>query len=116
VVGLGAAVEAMRNRGMATVEKQIIELRDRAYAGLSKISKIQLVSPPPGPMATALVAFKLPDSINSGAFRDLLLKKYRIVVKVAEKRWFNGNRISPHIFNTEKDIDAAIKAIRTELA
>jgi selenocysteine lyase/cysteine desulfurase len=37
------------------------------------------------------------------------------VIKVAEKRWFNGNRISPHIFNTESDIDAAIKAIRAEL-
>jgi selenocysteine lyase/cysteine desulfurase len=116
VVGLGAAVEAMQKRGMATVEKRIIELRDRAYAGLTKISKIQVVSPPPGPLTTALVAFKLPDSVDSRAFRDLLLKKYRIVVKVAEKRWFNGNRISPHIFNTETDIDAAIKAIRTELA
>jgi selenocysteine lyase/cysteine desulfurase len=116
VVGLGAAVEAMRKQGMASVEKRIIELRDRAYAGLSKISKIQMVSPPPGPLTTALVAFKLPDSVNSVAFRDLLLKKYRIVVKVAEKRWFNGNRISPHIFNTENDIDAAIQAVRTELA
>ena len=116
VVGLGAAVEAMRKRGMATVEKSIIELRDRAYAGLSKITKIQMVSPPPGPLTTALLAFKLPDSVNSGAFREVLLKKYRIVVKVEPRRVFNGNRISPHIFNTEKDIDAAILAIRTELA
>lgn len=116
VIGLGAAVEAMQKRGMATVEKRIIELRDRAYTGLTKISKIQLVSPSPGPLTTALVAFKLPGSIDSRAFRDLLLKKYRIVVKVAEKRWFNGIRISPHVFNTETDIDAAIQAIRTELA
>ncbi len=116
VVGLGAASEAMRERGMATVEKRIIELRDRAYAGLTKISKIQVVSPPPGPLTSALVAFKLAESVDSRAFRDVLLKKYAIVIKVAEKRWFNGNRISPHIFNTEKDIDMAIKAIRTELA
>jgi selenocysteine lyase/cysteine desulfurase len=116
VVGLGAAVEAMRKRGMATVEKKIIELRDRAYAGLAKISKIQVVSPPPGPLATALVAFKLPDPVDSRAFREVLLRKYGIVVKTAEKRWFNGNRISPHIFNTEADIDAALKAIRAEIA
>jgi selenocysteine lyase/cysteine desulfurase len=116
VVGLGAAVEAMQKRSMATVEKQIIELRDRAYAGLRKIPKIQLVSPPPGPLATPLVAFKLPDSVDSGEFRALLLKKYRIVVKVIGKEVFNGTRISPHIFNTEKDIDDAVKAIRTELA
>lgn len=116
VVGLGAAVEAMDKRRMATVEKRIIELRDRAYAGFRKIPNIQLVSPPPGPLATPLVAFKLPDSVDSGEFRALLLKKYRIVVKVIGKRVFNGTRISPHIFNTEKDIDDAIKAIRTELA
>ena len=116
IVGLGLAVEAMRKRGMATVEKQVIELRDRAYEGLTKISRIQVVSPPPGPLATALVAFKLPDQIESRAFQGSLIKKYGIVIKVTEKRWGNGNRISPHIFNTEKDIDAAIQAIRTELA
>jgi len=116
LVGLGAAAEAMQKRGMASVEKRVIELRDRAYSSLVKISQIQVVSPPPGPLATALVAFKLPGSVDSRAFRDLLLKKYGIVIKVGEKRWFNGNRISPHIFNTENDIDAAIKAIRTELA
>ncbi|HJZ80854.1 MAG TPA: aminotransferase class V-fold PLP-dependent enzyme [Pyrinomonadaceae bacterium] len=116
VVGLGAAVAAMRKRGLAAVEKQVIDLRDRAYAALTKISKIQLVSPPPGPLTTALVSFKLPDSVDSRAFRDVLLKKYRIVIKVGEKRWFNGNRISPHIFNTERDIDEAVRAIRTELA
>ena len=116
VVGLGAAVEAMSKRGMPAVEKRVIELRDRAYAGLTKIPKIQLVSPPPGPLATPLVTFKLPDSVDSGEFRTLLLNKYRIVVKVIAKRVFNGTRISPHVFNTEKDIDDAIKAIRTELA
>jgi selenocysteine lyase/cysteine desulfurase len=116
VIGLGAAVEALRKQGMTTVEKRVIELRDRAFAGLSKIPKIQMVSPPPGQLATALVAFKLPDSVNSGDFRALLLKKYGIVVKVVPKKMFNGIRISPHIFNTEKDIDAAIQAIRAELA
>ena len=115
VVGLGAAVQAMQKRGMPAVEKRIIELRDRAYAGLTKIPKIQVVSPPPGPLTSALVAFKLPDSIKGNAFRQILLEKYRIVIKVTG-RWFNGNRISPHIFNSESDIDAVIKAIRAELA
>jgi selenocysteine lyase/cysteine desulfurase len=105
----------MQKRGMRTVEQRIIELRDRAYTGLTKISKIQVVSPPPGPLAAALVAFKLPDTIKANAFRQVLLNKYRIVIKVTGK-WFNGNRISPHIFNSETQIDAAITAIRNELA
>jgi len=116
VVGLGAACEAMTKRGMASVEKRVIELRDRAYAGLTKISRIQVVSPPPGPLATALVAFKLPDSISGAAFLTLMHKKYNIIIKVIPKKQFNGNRISPHIFNSEKDIDAAINTIRAELS
>lgn len=115
VVGLGAAAEAMQKRGMASVEKRVIELRDRAYAGLIKIPKIQVVSPPPGPLTSPLVAFKLPDSIKPSPLRQALQKKYGIIIKVTG-RWFNGNRISPHIFNTEKEVDAAIDAIRAELA
>jgi selenocysteine lyase/cysteine desulfurase len=101
---------------MATVQKQVITLRDSAYAGLIKIPTIRLVSPTPRPLTTSLVSFKLPDSVDSRAFRDLLFNKYGIVIKVGRKRWFNGNRISPHIFNTEKDIDAALKVIRTQIA
>ena len=116
IIGLGEAARAMKARDMREVEKTIIGLRDRAYAGLAKIPQITLSSPPPGPMASSLVAFKLPDRVDGRKFRDLLLSKYRIVVKVAEKRWFNGNRISPHIFNTEREIDQAVSAIAKELA
>ena len=85
VVGLGAACEAMSKRGMASVEKRIVELRDRACEGLTKISKIQIVSPPPGPLTSALVSYKLPDSIAGNVFRERLQKKYRIVLKVSRR-------------------------------
>jgi selenocysteine lyase/cysteine desulfurase len=35
---------------------------------------------------------------------------------MVEKRWFNGIRLSPHIFNTAAEIDAALRAIRAVLA
>lgn len=38
------------------------------------------------------------------------------ILKQTEKRWFNGMRIAPHVFNTEVDIDAAFKAIASELS
>ena len=116
VVGLAAAVASLRKRGMKEVERRTLELRNRAYAGLKTIQKIELVSVPPGPLATALVSFRLPDNINSRTLRDQLLERHKIVVKVGEKRWFNGNRISPHIFNTEAEIDAAVDAIRNLVA
>jgi selenocysteine lyase/cysteine desulfurase len=30
--------------------------------------------------------------------------------------WFNGIRLSPHVFNTEANIDKALQALRSELA
>ena len=116
IVGLGAAIEAAKKRGIAVSETQNLRLRNRAYEGLKKIAKVRIVSVPPGPLATALVAFRLPDAIDSTAFRNAMGQKYRVILKQTEKRWFNGMRISPHVFNTEADIDAALRAIASELS
>jgi selenocysteine lyase/cysteine desulfurase len=89
VIGLGEAAQAMKARGMRAVEQRTVSLRNRAYAGLATIPQITLYSPPP---------------------------EYKLVVKSAEKRWFNGTRLSPHIFNTESEIDDAVDVIRRELA
>ena len=115
IVGLGAAIDAAQKRGIGTSEARNLLLRNRAYQGLKKIGKVKVVSAPPGPLATALVAFHLPQSVESQAFRITMHKKYKLILKQTEKRWFNGMRISPHVFNTEADIDAAIKAIASEL-
>ncbi len=116
MVGLGAAIQVAQRRGIAASETRNLALRNRAYEGLKGIAKVQVVSAPPGPLATALVAFRLPDTVDSSAFRTTLREKYNIMLKQTEKRWGNGMRISPHVFNTEADIDTALKAISTELA
>lgn len=115
IVGLGAAIEAAKKRGIAVSEAQNLRLRNRAYEGLKKIAKVRIVSAPPGPLATALVAFRLPDTMDSTKFRGTLGSKYGVILKQTEKRWFNGMRISPHVFNSEADIDAALNAIALEL-
>ena len=115
IVGLGAAIEAAQRRGIAPSEARNLRLRHRAYDGLKKISKVQVVSAPPGPLATALVAFRLPQAVESSAFRKAMQQKHNLILKQTEKRWFNGMRISPHVFNTETDIDNALKAIASEL-
>jgi hypothetical protein len=48
--------------------------------------------------------------------RDTLLHKQRIVVKMSEKHQFNGFRLSPHILNTEAQVDTVLAALRAELA
>lgn len=115
VIGLGAAIERMQDIGMIAVERHDLELRNRAYEQLMQIRKVRVVSPPPGPLATAIVACVLPDSIDSMVLRDTLLAKHGVIVKMSEKRHFNGVRLSPHILNNEKHIDAALKALRAEV-
>lgn len=66
-------------------------------------------------MGAALIAARLPDQLDSNLFREAMLDRRRVVVKMAEKRWFNGFRLSPHLFNTGGDVDRALAAIRTEL-
>ena len=115
-VGLAVAIEAMKARGMPAVERHNRALRDRVYAGLMEMPRVQVVSVPPGPLATALVAARLPADLDSERLKNALRDKHGVIVKMIEKQWFNGIRLSPHVFNTEADVDTALRAIRTELA
>ncbi len=115
VIGLGAAIDLMTGRGMAAVEKRIRELRSHVLAGMQKIRKLRVVSPPDGTGATALVACMLPDDVDSGVFHPMLREKHGVIVKRAEPRFFNGLRLSAHLFNTEEEIDRALDVIRAEL-
>jgi selenocysteine lyase/cysteine desulfurase len=117
VVGLGSAAKAFSTRGAAAVEAHNLALRNAAYAGLARMPRLRLASAPPGdPMATALVAARLPAEIDSKVFRETLAAQHGVVVKMAEKRWFNGFRLSPHVFNDQADIERALRAIRSLLA
>lgn len=114
-IGLGAAIQRMQDIGMAEVERHGLALRNRAYAGLQQIAKVRLVGPPPGPHASAMVTCVLPDGIDSKMLRDALREKHGIIVKMIEKHWFNGIRLSPHVLNSTGDIDAALQALQVEL-
>lgn len=115
-IGLGEAIDQLLRIGMARVEQHNLALARRTYAGFSDIPGLKIVSPPPGPLATALVAARLPDSADSQSLRSRMLDRHRIIIKMAEKRWFNGIRFSPHIFNDERQVEIALSALRTELA
>jgi selenocysteine lyase/cysteine desulfurase len=115
VIGLGAAIETATARGMGMIERRVFELREYAVRQLKNIPGVTVVSAPAGPLASALVTVELPSGVDSQALQTTMRDKHSIMVKMVEKRWFNGIRISPHIFNTEADIDRAMQAMRAEL-
>ena len=70
----------------------------------------------PSPLASALLTFRLPDEIASPVFQQRMREKHKIELKVVPKNWFNGIRVSTHLFNSEKDVDALVAVLKTELA
>jgi selenocysteine lyase/cysteine desulfurase len=114
-IGLGKAIEIALSTGIANIEKHNMELRNRIYNGLLKIDKIKMMSAAPGKLASPLITFQLPDEIDSQEFRMKLAEKYKMMVKSVPQRWMNGIRLSPHIFNTEKEVDKLLEVLRTEL-
>lgn len=116
VLGLGAAIDYISAIGKARIEAYNMALRNRLHAALQEIPQLRVVSAAPGPLASPLLTFALPDRITSGALYQRLLDKHKAVVKVVPGQWLNGNRISTHLFNTERDVDALVTALKTELA
>jgi selenocysteine lyase/cysteine desulfurase len=115
MIGLGVALDALQAEGLASVERHNLTLRNRIYEQLAQLPKLDVVSAPPGIMASQLVTFTLPSQIDSQLLGRRLHEKHGVVVKVVPKRWLNGIRLSPHIFNSERDIDRALSALRAEL-
>jgi selenocysteine lyase/cysteine desulfurase len=115
VVGLGEAIDDVQRLGMSRIEPHNIALARVIHAEMSKMPLLHVVSPPPGPNATALVAARLPPTIDADLVRARLQERHGVVVKLTEKRWFNGIRMSPHIFNDEAQVATALEALRIEL-
>lgn len=114
-IGLGEAIDRMMEIGMPRVEQHNLALAGRIYAAFARMPGLKLVSPPPGPLATALVAARLPEKIDGQALRERMKNRRGVIIKMAEKRWLNGIRLSPHIFNDEEQIEKALTALRSEL-
>jgi selenocysteine lyase/cysteine desulfurase len=116
VLGLGAAVDYITAAGIARVESHNLALRNRLFAALADVPKLRVLSAAPGPLASPLLSFSLPADIKSEALHQRLRQKHNIEVKLVPGNWFNGNRISTHLFNSEQDVDALLVALKKELA
>lgn len=115
ILGLGKAIEYIESIGIKKIEQYDLLLRNRLYDRLSGMKNLTIVSPPPGPLASPMLACLLPDSIERVAFNRMLYDKYKLSIRATHKQWFNGIRFSCHIFNTEKEVDLAADVVRKEI-
>ena len=115
ILGLGKAIEYIESVGIAKVEEHNMSLRNRLHEQLSNMTKLKIVSPAAGPLASPMLACLLPDTIERVSFVKMLLDKYKLSIRPTHKQWFNGIRFSMHIFNTQKEVDFAAEIVRKEL-
>ncbi len=114
-VGLGEAIDGIQELGMPRIETHDLALAAVAHAEMITMPSLRVVSPPPGPSATALVAAIVDPSIDADGLCVALQERHGVVVKRADRRWFDGIRLSPHVFNDEAQVITALKALRVEL-
>lgn len=116
VLALSTAIDYVRAIGIEQVERHNLDLRNRLDPALRQLPRIQVVSPPPGVLASPLISFTLPDGVPSHELLTRLTERHQVVVKSVPAEWFNGIRLSTHLFNTADDTDRAITALKAELA
>jgi selenocysteine lyase/cysteine desulfurase len=62
-----------------------------------------------------MLSYSLPDAVKSDDLHARLYQRHKVFVKVVPSQWFNGHRISTHLFNTPDDADALVAALSDEL-
>ncbi|MCW3117436.1 MAG: hypothetical protein JWM28_1518 [Chitinophagaceae bacterium] len=115
ILGLGKAIEYIESIGIARIEEHNLSLRNRLYERLTHMTNLTIMSPASGPLASPMLACRIPETIDRTLFVRMLLDKYKISIRPTHKQWFNGIRFSMHIFNTEKEVDFAADILHKEL-
>ena len=116
LIGLGAAIGEHARRGPAAEFARNVGLRNRLWDLLGELPGVVPVGPPPGPQATALLGFRLPEGALAAKVRSTLLAKHRINMRAVDVKQWNGLRASLHVYNDEAQVHALVDALRAALA
>jgi selenocysteine lyase/cysteine desulfurase len=115
MIGLGAAIEDYQRRGPAAELARNVALRDRLWEMLGEVKGVVPVGPPPGPQATALLGFRLPEGVDAAKLRSSLLARHKINIRAVDVKQWNGLRASLHVFNSDADSRELIDALASQL-
>jgi cysteine desulfurase / selenocysteine lyase len=122
LAGLGAGVEFILGQGVEKIRKKEISLSRMIWSGLVKNEKVKLYGPERAEDRTSPVSFTI-KGMNPSAVASILDTAYDIAVRaglhcaVLAHRTLGtfpeGTvRVSPGFFNTEKEIDFFLEAVR----
>ena len=116
LLGLGEAIRLLERRGMAHVEAHNLQLRNALADRLRALEGLTLVSPPAGALASPLLTALLAARFDRTTVSRMLLERHQVAIRATHAEFgFNGIRFSLHEFNTLKDVERAVEAVRHQL-
>ncbi|MFO3665257.1 aminotransferase class V-fold PLP-dependent enzyme [Anaerococcus sp. ENR0831] len=121
-IAMDASLKFLLETGIKNINEKIKKLTKRFYEGIENIEGIKIYSKKPEGDFTGIVSFNLSD-MDSSEFSLILDEKYEMQTRpgahcapLIHKHFGTENqgivRFSFSYFNTEEEIDAAIKAVK----
>ncbi len=100
--GFGAALDYLQRIGPAVIERRVLSLTDRLIAGVQRLG-LPIASPLEAERRSAIVAFRVPDP--EAVFQAFGARRIRAAIRMG------AVRISPHLYNTDEEIDRVIAVL-----
>jgi selenocysteine lyase/cysteine desulfurase len=110
VYGMRAALELIASHGIEQVATRLLELKAHLLRGLDELG-FSVLGPREGAAASSITTFRHPRA-SSAALFDALEKAGIVASLRHDREGRDYLRVSPHLYNTEADLDRALDVLR----
>lgn len=110
LAGLDAALRFQETIGRERVADRVRALRRRIIDGLARLPRVRIVSPADDALGAGMVSFTV-DGVPSLALQQRLAERANARTRVIGEYGYGWMRLSPHIYNTEEEIDRVVALI-----
>jgi cysteine desulfurase/selenocysteine lyase len=107
-MGAGVSLNLLLDVGIDRIEKRILDLTDRLTKGLKSVG-LDVVSPQVRSLRGGIVNFNVAEAPEVAG----RLSRKKILVSARSQEGVGGIRVSPHFYNTEREIDELVKTVPT---
>ncbi len=114
LMAFGEAIDFHNRIGKARIERRSISLATALKEELSKIPGVHLYSPTAPEISSAVVTFR-PGDADIRGLNQMLYEEHGLACATRGGETA-GLRLSPHIYNTDAQVDVVVRAIRGGIA